>query len=498
MLQPWAGDGYGLQVTPREGMQVEFGYLDAQNDRPFILGCLHSDTKPPPWQGQEAVKVGFRTQSRWPRGTYEDRAVGRTTGWSEISIDDTGDHELMVQRAERDREDYVGKDMTDTIDGSRRTDIAGFDSLIVQGDRSESIAGESTLNVEGSRWEVIQGSLNHAIQGSLVQRVFLGQTQFVVGDRSETVGGSHAVQVKQDASLSVKGNLDEDNGGNRSIVTNGSLQLRVGTPEKKTSFATLIEGDQLSDVRGEVTLKAEKPIVFQCGKSRIEIGPDKITLHSETVVVQGDKSSTLASKDATLLLESDLQAFAKELHLNSSGAVLSLASDVTLQGSKLSLGSGSGKSKDAAKDKEKKADTTTIKLRILGEDRQPLANKTGLLYGRGERFKVTTDGDGGLSADLHKDTQQVLLRIWEKDFPKGPSRDYVLQLVEKLDDLSTPRGAMARLANLGFYQGALGDTWFEARAAISAFQRAHVDDGLEVTGELDDKTKAKLSDKHGG
>jgi hypothetical protein len=160
----------------------------------------------------------------------------------------------------------------------------------------------------------------------------------------------------------------------------------------------------------------------------------------------------------------------------------------------VSLGSGSGKS-NSAKSSSDNANTQTVKLRFLGADGKGLASKTGFIYAQGVRTKVTTDGDGNISADVDPATDNLVVRLWEGDFPQGASRTYSIAIAASMPDASSPAGVMTRLANLGYHRGAPTETL--STAAILRFQRAHAADGLKPTGELDDATKKKLSDKHG-
>lgn len=125
-----------------------------------------------------------------------------------------------------------------------------------------------------------------------------------------------------------------------------------------------------------------------------------------------------------------------------------------------------------------------IRVKVLGLDLRPVAGASCTLDGA----MLATDGDGVVEAPVDKLARASFLSV--------QGADLALQLgrLAPLDD-DSDAGWKARLFNLGFLldpEAEEGDA--ELRIALEDFQAQY---GLQVTGELDDATKAQLQDSHG-
>ncbi|MBX3469474.1 MAG: peptidoglycan-binding protein [Planctomycetes bacterium] len=103
-----------------------------------------------------------------------------------------------------------------------------------------------------------------------------------------------------------------------------------------------------------------------------------------------------------------------------------------------------------------------------------------------------TDDDARIELDVPPDAKTGVLKVWLGGSGE-PVLTWHLQLGH-LDPPDTDAGLKARLANLGFYEGALdGPLDDEVKGALRNFQVVY---GLEVTGEPDQATRDKLSEIH--
>ena len=392
VLLPWAGEGYGLQVTPREGMQVVVGYLDDQGDRPVILGCLHSNAAPPPWSGPDAVKVGFRTQSRWPRGTYQDRAYGRTTGWSEISIDDTGDHELVQIRAERNMttevtEDHtlkVGANAELLVQGDSKTNIVGKAELKVQDDVCLSLRGDAQVEISGTLNQNVEGALRLNVNEELFEQVNGDKTSTVLGDFSQNHVGLHIETFGDD--------YVARQSGHRTTI--------VGAEKEERSVALHVNGGISGFSSKTIDVDAEEGLTIRCGNSYLIMRKDAVTIQSPSIVLTGKTveatgadALNLNSKKVVAAGTDELTLTGKKATLSSDSASVALDANATIHGSAIKLGSGSGATAD--KNEAKKLKVTKIKL--VDKEGKPLSDNRVLLRRGGkhgvERL-VILDKDG--------------------------------------------------------------------------------------------------------
>ena len=133
-----------------------------------------------------------------------------------------------------------------------------------------------------------------------------------------------------------------------------------------------------------------------------------------------------------------------------------------------------------------------LRLVVQDADGIRIANTAYELTVDGQAFTGTTDGNGQLEAQIAVDAREGRLRTgayeWELKIshlnPMSP---------DSVD--GGVSGAQARLKNLGFDVGPIdGIRGGQTEAALEAFQRK---ERLEVTGMLDDDTRARLESRHG-
>jgi hypothetical protein len=147
------------------------------------------------------------------------------------------------------------------------------------------------------------------------------------------------------------------------------------------------------------------------------------------------------------------------------------------------------------------------KLNVVVKDGEgePLAGKVFELRAPSlpEPIAGTTTGDGHVTCNLPAALTQAQLVVWDSDDKKGMRYVWALSL-GGLFAPETESGVRQRLNNLGYHAGqasnAVADDGDEVPAdplglAIAAFQE---DNGLDVTGKIDDDTRSKLVEAHGG
>lgn len=137
-----------------------------------------------------------------------------------------------------------------------------------------------------------------------------------------------------------------------------------------------------------------------------------------------------------------------------------------------------------------------VAFRVTVRDAQgePLAAKPFRLEWTTGGFDGTTTGDGELECPIPVMVAQAQLVVW-RDQPGSGAR-YVWDVeLGHLDPVALPSGVRQRLNNLGYFAGR-GASGIDdgLRFALRAFQE---DEGLDITGEPDEPTAAKLMAAHG-
>jgi type VI secretion system secreted protein VgrG len=105
----WAGSGFGMVTLPRIGQEVLVAFSEGNPDQPVIVGRLFGGSNPVP----NGLPAG-RTQTVW-----RTRATPGSSGFHELSFDDTAGRERVFLRSERDLEKVVVAAETEQTDGDR-------------------------------------------------------------------------------------------------------------------------------------------------------------------------------------------------------------------------------------------------------------------------------------------------------------------------------------------------------------------------------------------
>jgi type VI secretion system secreted protein VgrG len=292
------------------------------------------------------------------------------------------------------------------------------------------------------------------------------------------VDGSASTTVKKDYTLHVAGSAD----------------VVVGTPDKEgLHHALMVHGDHVFGATDEITLRAGKKIVLQCGDSCLEISLDGMKINGKRIDLSGSEGVSMKGAGPSVRLDEEAQIVAKKVRLFSDEASLVLDEDAKLKGKRVLLNCDEEKPTSTTAD-DKPVETKPFKMKLSDAHFGCYANRTFHMLVDGATYEGTTDGEGVLEKQIPKDAKSLSIVAWTGEYPTSEQRTWTIQLPE-MPPATTPRGALMRLANLGYYSGEPKDELDEdAKTAVRAFQ-AHA--GLPCTGALDAATAGKLNAVHG-
>ncbi len=130
-----------------------------------------------------------------------------------------------------------------------------------------------------------------------------------------------------------------------------------------------------------------------------------------------------------------------------------------------------------------------LRMRLLDVNHKPRHNLDYVIVIDGDSRRGKTDGNGELIESIPPDAKAGKIML-------GKKLSEVIKLnLGHLDPISEISGIKARLANLGFYRGAIDGNLDDAgKRGIRSFQTKQ---GLPVTGDADDATQQKLLKMHG-
>lgn len=137
-----------------------------------------------------------------------------------------------------------------------------------------------------------------------------------------------------------------------------------------------------------------------------------------------------------------------------------------------------------------------FRMRLVGVHNKPRAHLDYVIVIDGVARRGKTDANGRIQESIPPNAKAGKLTV--AGLPEGrrkPKPLVIRLLLGHLDPVSEISGVKARLANLGFYHGAIdGNLDAGTARAISAFQKKN---GLPENGLADDATKALLQKAHG-
>ena len=139
--------------------------------------------------------------------------------------------------------------------------------------------------------------------------------------------------------------------------------------------------------------------------------------------------------------------------------------------------------------------TLVTHLRVVLEDENgnPYAGKEYTLTVDKKDYHGKTDSTGLVEQQIPADAKEAELTLWPDEADRSQVLSWTLQ-IGHLDPEDEISGIQARLNNLGYDCGEVtGQLNDQTKAAIMAFQQDH---GLDPTGELDDATRSKITERH--
>ena len=253
VVQPWAGNGWGGQFIPRGGSEVAVAFMDADPDRPVVVGGFYNALDKPIFTAAEKTKLGFRSRSV---------LKGGADAFNEFSFDDNKGSEMVLLHAQKDLTTKVENDQTLAVDHDRFVKVQGKETVTVKGDRAHEVTegNESLVVKQGNHTiEVSTGNQGTTIkQGNQTVEVAMGDqsTTLKMGNQSVVLSmGNHSTDLKL-GDITLKADL-----GNITLQAMQSITLKVGTNTLTLSqtgielkgLMVTVEGQISTEVSGLMT-----------------------------------------------------------------------------------------------------------------------------------------------------------------------------------------------------------------------------------------------------
>ena len=207
--QSWAGAGYGTMFLPRIGEEVIVDFLNGDLRRPVIVGRLYNGEKTPPHSLPDNKTIS----------TIKSVSSQGGGGSNELRFEDKKGAEEIYLHAEKDLTIAIENDKEETIGTSELTQVGLNRTTMVGRDLNETITGSKRISVGLNHSETIGGRVsvsagkdwNRSIGGNLTEEVskscMLSANKIVFSAKEEIClkTGTASIILKKNGDISVKG-----------------------------------------------------------------------------------------------------------------------------------------------------------------------------------------------------------------------------------------------------------------------------------------------------
>lgn len=238
VAQSWAYNKMGTQYLPRINSEVVVEYLDADPDRPLVVGMVYN--------GKNALLYSTpanKTQSGIRGANWGDAGTPDTS--NEMRFEDLAGSEEIYINAQKDFRRIVKNDDTLTVTtGNRTVDIQ-------QGDVKETIdQGNYSLTLSQGN-----STIEHS-QGNVTETLDQGNhsTTLSMGNHSIQANmGTSAIQAMQSITLTVGGNSITIN--QQGITIQGIMVSVQGQAQAQVQAPMIsVEADAMLTLKGGITM----------------------------------------------------------------------------------------------------------------------------------------------------------------------------------------------------------------------------------------------------
>ncbi len=249
VAQSVAGGGFGSLMLPRVGQEVVVSYLNADPQRPLVIGCVYN--------GENAPPVGLPANQT--QTVLRTRSSKQGSAGNELRLEDKKDAEEVFLHAQKDLKFEVENGWSTTLKKG------GEIHVLEEGDRSlELKKGNETHKVKGTRAVDVTGDETHHSHAAF----------------QHTVDGDYALTVKGKLTINVTGALVIKTGAEGQLQAGSTLVLKSGTDLNTQAGANL-------------TQKAGTNITTKAGGNLQQQAAAQINLKAPAITSMADANQTI-------------------------------------------------------------------------------------------------------------------------------------------------------------------------------------------------------------
>lgn len=209
VVQPWAGNQWGGQFIPRVDTEVAVAFMDADPDRPIVIGGFYNGTDKPIFPVAEKTKLGFRSRSV---------TKGGTDAFNELTFDDKKGSELLFLHAQKDMTTEVENDQKLTVENDRTVTINKGNETVTlkQGNQTTELKlGDISVKCD-------VGSITMEAMQSITLKV--GQSSVKIDQMGVTVSGM-MIKIEGQVQTEVKGLMTQVSGSAMLQLSGGIIMI---------------------------------------------------------------------------------------------------------------------------------------------------------------------------------------------------------------------------------------------------------------------------------
>ena len=298
-------------AIPRRGWEMLVHFLEADPDRPVILGRVYNaeDKFPVPLPARKSCT------------SLKSLSTPTRDGTNEIQIDDLAGKEYIQIHAERDENIVVANNKMETILVNENNLIRHNETIV--------IGANHTMSAGRNIAPVINGNQTWSTGGNRIRSTTGADSSNVLGDRTMSIGGNHILKVADSSSttatllqetiggivLEVFGKPNATESGENATRTIGGAVIELAEETKgETATKKRIEnigGILFQKAKGEMKTKGGKlrktnvggALVVRSKKQLSLTGAEKIKILSLTGHHTGAKDLTLKVKNTTIVMK---------------------------------------------------------------------------------------------------------------------------------------------------------------------------------------------------
>jgi type VI secretion system secreted protein VgrG len=299
----WAGSNFGAIAIPRIGMEVLVDHIDANPDRPVIVGVVYNADNMPPWDlpGNQ-TQTGIKTKSS--KGGAPGAGIKNGPGDTNIiRFEDKAGAEQLWFHAQKDQLTEVENDEDKWVGNDRRKTIDRDETNVIHRDRTETVDRDETITVHNNRTERVDHE----------EKISIGD------NRNEDVGLDENIKIGKNQTLTVGLNRTKKIGKSESDKIGKNWTIKVGMLKSETIGMAFMQNVGMAKMMNigmvySVNVGMIRNDIVGKNWSR-KVGSN------DSLDVGKDRSATIGAND-TLTVTGDFKVKAQKIHLDADSEIL--------------------------------------------------------------------------------------------------------------------------------------------------------------------------------